>query len=45
VAEGTMAELQARASSGAADNSLENIFLSLTGTSDVRAIVEELSAR
>ncbi len=45
VAEGTMDELRASASSGAAENSLENIFLSLTGTSDVRAIVEELSAR
>jgi ABC-2 type transport system ATP-binding protein len=45
VAEGTMDELRAKASSGTADNSLENIFLSLTGTSDVRAIVEELTAR
>ncbi len=45
VAEGTMDELRAMASSGSADNSLENIFLSLTGTSDVRAIVEELTAR
>jgi len=45
VAEGTMDELRASATSGTVDNSLENIFLSLTGTSDVRAIVEELSAR
>lgn len=45
IAEGTMDELRARASSGTADNSLENIFLSLTGTSDVKAIVEELTAR
>jgi ABC-2 type transport system ATP-binding protein len=45
VAEGTMDQLRAMASSGMADNSLENIFLSLTGTSDVRAIVEELTAR
>lgn len=45
VAEGTMDELRSRARSGTSDGSLENIFLSLTGTSDVRAIVEELSAR
>lgn len=45
VAEGTMNQLRAIASAGTADNSLENIFLSLTGTSDVKAIVEELTAR
>jgi ABC-2 type transport system ATP-binding protein len=42
IAEGTMQELQALARAGE-DNSLENIFLSLTGSSDVRAIVEELT--
>lgn len=41
IAEGTMDELRARATG--TDTSLENIFLSLTGTSDVRAIVEELT--
>jgi ABC-2 type transport system ATP-binding protein len=45
VAEGTMNELRAMAATGTGENSLENIFLNLTGTSDVRAIVEELSAR
>jgi ABC-2 type transport system ATP-binding protein len=43
IAEGTMDELRATASSGG-DNSLENIFLNLTGTADVKGIVEELTA-
>jgi ABC-2 type transport system ATP-binding protein len=42
IAEGTMQELQTLARGGE-NNSLENIFLSLTGSSDVRAIVEELT--
>lgn len=39
IAEGTMSELRSQAS----QTNLENIFLSLTGTSDVRAIVEEIT--
>ncbi len=39
LAEGSMNELRA----GASDNNLENIFLSLTGSSDVRAVVEEIT--
>jgi ABC-2 type transport system ATP-binding protein len=42
VAEGTMEELRARAGGG--ETTLENIFLSLTGSADVRAIVDELTA-
>jgi ABC-2 type transport system ATP-binding protein len=42
IAEGTMQELQTLSTAGQ-DNSLENIFLSLTGSSDVKAIVEELT--
>jgi len=41
IAEGNIEELKARA--GGSD--LESIFLNLTGSSDVRAIVEELTAR
>ena len=37
-----MQELQTLSTAGQ-DNSLENIFLSLTGSSDVKAIVEELT--
>jgi ABC-2 type transport system ATP-binding protein len=44
IAEGTMEELQALAISGGGENSLENIFLNLTGTADVKGIVEELTA-
>lgn len=54
LAEGTMEELKAQQASGRGGGaggiggggaaSLENIFLSLTGSSDVRAIVEELTA-
>ena len=41
IAEGNIEELQARAGA----SNLESIFLNLTGSSDVRAIVEELTAR
>ena len=44
LAEGTMEELRMEASTSQMGNSLENIFLNLTGTSDVRAIVDELTA-
>jgi ABC-2 type transport system ATP-binding protein len=45
IAEGTMDGLRAMAGSGVqSSTNLENIFLSLTGSSDVKAIVEELTA-
>jgi ABC-2 type transport system ATP-binding protein len=43
LAEGTMGDLRAQASSPRGSNNLENIFLSLTGSSDVRGIVEEIT--
>ncbi|MGI0091266.1 MAG: ABC transporter ATP-binding protein [Nitrososphaerales archaeon] len=44
LAEGSMSELRAQAATGPnVDNNLENIFLNLTGSSDVRAIVEEIT--
>jgi len=44
LAEGTMDELKNLAAGSGTDKSLENIFLSMTGSSDVRAIVDELTA-
>ncbi len=45
IAEGTMDGLRAMAGgSTASATNLENIFLSLTGSSDVKAVVEELTA-
>ena len=41
ISEGTMNELRSSARDGGSN--LENIFLSLTGSSDVRAIVEEIT--
>jgi hypothetical protein len=38
-----MSELRAQASQQGGSNNLESIFLSLTGSSDVRAIVEEIT--
>jgi len=44
LAEGSMSELRAQAASQqAGGNTLESIFLSLTGSTDVRAIVEEIT--
>jgi ABC-2 type transport system ATP-binding protein len=43
LAEGSMSELRAQASQQGGSNNLESIFLSLTGSSDVRAIVEEIT--
>ncbi len=43
IAEGTMNELRAQATNQSGGNNLENIFLSLTGSTDVRAIVEEIT--
>jgi ABC-2 type transport system ATP-binding protein len=42
IGEGTVEEL--RVDAGSRDSNLESIFLSLTGSSDVRAIVEELTS-
>jgi ABC-2 type transport system ATP-binding protein len=44
LAEGTMDELRLQAERSGTGGSLESIFLSLTGSSDVRAIVDELTA-
>ena len=43
IAEGTMNELRAQVTNQSGGNNLENIFLSLTGSTDVRAIVEEIT--
>ncbi len=44
LAEGSMSELRAQATNQqSGSNNLENIFLSLTGSADVRAIVDEIT--
>jgi ABC-2 type transport system ATP-binding protein len=44
LAEGSMSELRAQSTNQqSGSNNLENIFLSLTGATDVRAIVEEIT--
>jgi ABC-2 type transport system ATP-binding protein len=44
LAEGSMSELRTQATSQqVGSNNLENIFLSLTGSSDVRAVVDEIT--
>ena len=43
LAEGSMSELRALSAKSGGGNNLENIFLSLTGSSDVRSIVEEIT--
>ena len=43
LAEGSMSELRAQAANQQGANNLENIFLGLTGSTDVRAIVDEIT--
>jgi ABC-2 type transport system ATP-binding protein len=43
IAEGSMNELRSQATDQRGENNLENIFLNLTGSTDVRAIVEEIT--
>lgn len=44
LAEGAIDELRQKAGGAGSNSNLESIFLNLTGSSDVRAIVEELTA-